>query len=180
MNSMQHAVGTGATITRVHPHPRLARMVCLWIGTRAWKTPRKAYKAQIGVTTRTMRLADSNTRQARWEATSTVAAAGLKHLTWRQLRRIVGLNPWGGQLLLRVKLHAISTYNPVTAGLGCPHQGCERIGRVDLYHVFWDCTAARTVRRICLVRMTAAGLRLAFFEEAIFAFVLHIVQLHKL
>ncbi|KAE8914527.1 hypothetical protein PF003_g1942 [Phytophthora fragariae] len=172
MKVMQREVGPGTRITRVHPHPRLARMVCLWIGTRVWRTPRKAYKAQIGAKARIKGLADSAMRQNKWAASNAGAAAGLKELSWHRLRRIVGLNPWGEQLLLRIKLHAISTYNPVTAGMGCPHQGCERIGRVDLQHMFWDCVAARTLREVLLGRWTAAGLKLKSFEEAIFALAL--------
>ncbi|KAE8968884.1 hypothetical protein PR003_g28826 [Phytophthora rubi] len=38
----------------------------------------------------------------------------------------------GEQLLLRVKHHALSTYNPVPAGLHCPHADCQRIGWADL------------------------------------------------
>ncbi|KAE8904742.1 hypothetical protein PF003_g11155 [Phytophthora fragariae] len=149
-------------------------MVCLWTGTRVWRTPRKAYKAQIGAKARIKGLADSAMRQNKWAASNAGAAAGLKELSWHRLRRIVGPNPWGEQLLLRIKLHAISTYgyNPVTAGMGCPHQGCERIGRVDLQHVFWDCVAARTLREVLLGRWAAAGLKLKSFEEAIFALAL--------
>ncbi|KAE8877885.1 hypothetical protein PF003_g37949 [Phytophthora fragariae] len=159
---MQAEVGTGTVITYVHPHPRLARMACLWVGNR------KAYKELLGAAKKDKGMALSTARQRKWTALSTAAATALEVLTWKRIRRIVGLNPWGEQLLIRVKLHAISVHNPVTAGLGCPHPGCERVGRVDLYHVFWECTAARQLREILIWRWKAAGLRLEPYEEAVF------------
>ncbi|KAE9267640.1 hypothetical protein PR003_g31709, partial [Phytophthora rubi] len=147
-------------------------MACLWAGNRRWKSTRKAYKKQLGAAKNDKGRALSTARQQKWAALSPAAATGLGSLTWKRIRRIVGLNPWGEQLLVRVKLHAISVFNPVTAGLGCPHTECERVGRVDLYHVFWECAAARRLREILICRWKVAGLRLESYEEAVLALAL--------
>jgi hypothetical protein len=75
-------------------------------------------------------------------------------------------------VLLRMKHHALSTYNPVSAGLHCPHAECIRAGKIDLYHVFWTCPAARRLRRILLDRWKGAGMQLEGIEHAIFSLTL--------
>ncbi|KAE9227275.1 hypothetical protein PF005_g4791 [Phytophthora fragariae] len=45
--AMQTEVGDGVLMSSVHPHPPLARMVCLWAGHRWWKQTRKQYKAVL-------------------------------------------------------------------------------------------------------------------------------------
>ncbi|KAE8980382.1 hypothetical protein PR003_g25770 [Phytophthora rubi] len=170
--AMQTEVGVGVRISEVHPHPLLARMVCLWAGHRRSNMTRKIYNAILlkpnvdkDVTLRTKRL-------AKWKYLNEAAAVGLEALSWTRVRRIVGLNPWGEQLLLRVKLHASSTYNPVSAGLDCPHPGCANSCRVDLFHIFWECPAAQELRAVLLTRWRVAGLRLGNYETAIFGLTL--------
>ncbi|KAE9181517.1 hypothetical protein PF005_g22858 [Phytophthora fragariae] len=36
VTQMQQAVGPATALTTVHPHPRLARMSCFWMGQRRW------------------------------------------------------------------------------------------------------------------------------------------------
>jgi hypothetical protein len=75
-------------------------------------------------------------------------------------------------MLLRVKHHALSVYDPVSAGLHCPHGACLNAGRVNLYHVFWTCPAANRLRTIFVDKWKAAGLRMESYERAIFALTL--------
>ncbi|OWZ07690.1 hypothetical protein PHMEG_00019883, partial [Phytophthora megakarya] len=76
------------------------------------------------------------------EIHSAPAAAGLEEMDFSQIRRIVALNPWGEQLLLRLKLHAFSMYDPTSATMRCPHLSCLRVTDITVYHVFWTCPAA--------------------------------------
>jgi hypothetical protein len=85
------------------------------------------------------------------------------------IRRVVGLNPWGEQLLYRLKHHALSAFNPGAAGLLCPHPECGRQGRIDLYHIFWCCPAAAQLRKILSRRWRAAGERGGDLEQEIFS-----------
>jgi hypothetical protein len=111
----------------------------------------------------------------KWSARRSDAAEGLGRLHWRKIRRIVGLTPWGAQLLFRVKHHALSVYDPISAGLNCPHATCGSAGRVDLMHVFWDCSAALQLRTLLLSRWAAAGLRLVTPERDFFSLSLDVV-----
>ncbi|OWZ00893.1 hypothetical protein PHMEG_00027822 [Phytophthora megakarya] len=89
-------------------------MVCLWVGRRRWEQPRHHYKRIIGKAGNQRALQDLQRRQLKWRRQDARSAAGLEQLHWKQLRRIVGLNPWGEQLLYRVKTQALSLYSPVT------------------------------------------------------------------
>nr|KAE8946346.1 hypothetical protein PF009_g4031 [Phytophthora fragariae] len=170
--AMQTEVGPTTTITEVLPHPRLARLVCLWAGKRRWKTPRRICKAKLRIRAEAKGTAIAATRQGRWAEMSKDAAAGITALAWKRIRRVVGLNPWGEQILLRIKLQAVSLFNPVTAGLGCPHADCVRLDRIDLHHVFWGCPAATELRASLINRWKSAGVKRTDFEEAIFSLTL--------
>ncbi|KAG7381106.1 hypothetical protein PHYPSEUDO_006482 [Phytophthora pseudosyringae] len=75
-----------------------------------------------------------------------------------------GAQPMGEQLLRRITLHALSVYNPVSAGLTSPHVQCIRAGQVDLHHV----PAATLLKGVLLVWWQSAGIRLRDYVEAIF------------
>ncbi|KAE8962212.1 hypothetical protein PR002_g29670 [Phytophthora rubi] len=79
--AMQTEVGTTTTITEVLPHPRLARLVCLWAGKRRWKTPRRIFKAKLRIRAEAKGTAIAATRQGRWAEMSKDAAAGSR--CWR-------------------------------------------------------------------------------------------------
>ncbi|KAG7381121.1 hypothetical protein PHYPSEUDO_006447 [Phytophthora pseudosyringae] len=147
---MQQEVGETTTVKYVHP--RLVRLVCLWAGRRRWKVSRKLFKAQINKRERTQGMGVGAKAQVKWCRHSSAAAIGLGQLRWHKLRRVVGLTPWGEQLIYRLKHHALSAYNPVSAGFHCPHPECVRRGRVDLYHIFWECPAAVRLRRVMTLR----------------------------
>ncbi|KAE9269165.1 hypothetical protein PR003_g31221, partial [Phytophthora rubi] len=170
--AMQTEVGPTTTITEVLPHPRLARLVCLWAGKRRWKTPRRIFKAKLRIRAEAKGTAIAATRQGRWAEMSKDAAAGITVLAWKRIRRVVGLNPWGEQILLRIKHQAVSLFNPVTAGIGCPHADCVRLDRIDLHHVFWGCPAATELRASLINRWKSAGVKRTDFEEAIFSLTL--------
>jgi ribonuclease HI len=110
--------------------------------------------------------------QAVWRTHSRDAATGLGLLPWRGLRRVLGLTPWSEQLLFRLKHHALSAYNPVSAGFHCPHPECAKVARVDLYHIFWLCPAAARLRKVMLERWQSAGLRTDSYETAFFSLTL--------
>jgi hypothetical protein len=85
------------------------------------------------------------------------------------VRRVVGLTPWGEQILLRVKHHALSAYDPTSAGLHCPHQTCQKDARLDLHHIFWTCPAARRLSEMLIKRWRSAGLKMDDYEAAFFS-----------
>jgi hypothetical protein len=167
--SLQRLVGVTAKVTYVHPHPRLARMVCLWAGRRRWKITRKNYKEQISARDRATGKRIRDKALSKWHSQSVTAATGLKAIRWGALRRIVGLTPWGEQLLFRLKHHAVSAYNPVSAGFHCPHPECVRKDRVGLHHIFWSCPAAGRLRQVLTRRWRSAGLRPVDLETAFFS-----------
>lgn len=169
LDATQRVVGPETKVATVHPHPRISRIVSLWAGDRRWKTPRKTYKHLIRKHTDQQSREHSRAQQRKWHQENGLVATGLDSLAWKRIRRVVGLNPWGEQILLRLKHHAASIYNPVSAGLDCPHSDCARLGRVDLAHVFWSCPAAAHLRAVLVDRWKAAGLRLPGYEQAIFS-----------
>ncbi|KAG3250215.1 hypothetical protein PI124_g5143 [Phytophthora idaei] len=57
MQILQDGHSTGTKIAYLHPHPRLTRLVCLWVGRRRWSQPRSAYKHKINSGSRTRVLA---------------------------------------------------------------------------------------------------------------------------
>jgi hypothetical protein len=147
---MQCEIGEMPLVVHVHPHPRLARMVCLWAGRRRVAVSRQHFKKKLHQKTRKRGKQLRDRAMSRWAEHSAEAAAGLELLHWSSIRRVVGLTPWGAQLLLRLKHHALSTYDPVSAGLHCPHPQCVRAGRLNLRHVFWTCPAAESLRATLL------------------------------
>ncbi|KAE8884879.1 hypothetical protein PF005_g3796 [Phytophthora fragariae] len=172
VENMHTAAGTATTLTAVHPHPRLSRIVCLWVGKRRWATSRRVYRRFLTHQRTKKCIGMSTVKAERWRTSSPHIAHGLADITWRRIRRVIGLNPWGEQLLLRIKHHAISVYNPVSEGLSCPHASCSRTTRTDLTHVFWTCPAAQVLRGVLLKRWQSAGLRLIDTEHAIFSLTL--------
>jgi hypothetical protein len=169
---MQRLVGEATAVKYVHPHPRLARMVCLWAGRRSWKVSRKRYKEQLSARDRASGLMIRDKARGKWQSHSEAAANGLNAIRWSTLRRIVGLTPWGEQLLFRMKHHAVSAYNPVSAGFHCPHPECVRRDRVGLHHIFWPCPAAGRLRQLLIRRWRSAGLRIEDYEPAFFSLTL--------
>ncbi|OWZ02758.1 reverse transcriptase [Phytophthora megakarya] len=117
---IKQILGDGVQVRHVNPHPALSCMICLWVGNRRWVLPRRLFRQRIATASRSRGLHSRNRRADKWEQQSTAAVAGLKMLEWNRLRRIVGLGPWGEQLLLRLKLQAFSLYDPVRAQVGCP------------------------------------------------------------
>jgi len=166
--AMQQQVGTTRIIS-VHPHPQLARMVCMWAGPRRWTATRQHFKRQLNLRRSERGITRRDQAHRKWKSHSTGAATGLEMLHWKKVRRVVGLTPWGEQLLLRVKHHALSVYNPIAAGLHCPHDECARAGSITLHHIFWTCPAAGSLRALLVKRWKTAGLRLEDYERAIFS-----------
>jgi len=171
-HQVQRLVGEHTTVERVHPHPRLARVVYLWVGRRRKTVSRHLFKARIAKKDRERGTGLITKAKDRWASHSSSAAEGLDLLHWRKIRRVVGLTPWGSQLLFRLKHHALSVYDPISAGCHCPHDSCSRAGRVNLFHVFWDCPAVKTIRSVFLSRWRSAGLRLDNPEKAFFSLTL--------
>ncbi|KAE8905163.1 hypothetical protein PF005_g9008 [Phytophthora fragariae] len=140
-------LGTGRTLRWVHPHPRVSRLVCLWTGNMKWMGIRSCYKILLATRSRRKATVTTKVAQNKWTDENHKAAHGLDKLQWASIRRTVGLNPWGEQLLYRIKQHARSTYNPVSAGMSCPHAICVRVGKVDLFQNFWACPVAHRMRQ---------------------------------
>lgn len=79
----------------VHPHPQISRMVYLWIGKHRWTTSKKAYFQILQAHDQRRAMQKCEQAQTRWRAMSQPVASGLAVLKWPQIRKIVGLNPWG-------------------------------------------------------------------------------------
>jgi hypothetical protein len=166
---VQRVVGDHIKVVQVHPHPRLSRMTILWAGRRQVPLTRRHFKSRMSQRDRERGKRLRARAKDKWSSHSGSAAEVLDLLHWRAVRRVVGVTPWASQLLLRLKHHALSAYDPVSAGLHCPHASCLREGRVNLYHVFWDCAAAKL---LLLYRWTSVGLRIVDAEKALFSLTL--------
>jgi hypothetical protein len=81
----------------------------------------------------------------------------------------VGLNPWGEQVLYRLKHHALSAFNSGAAGLLCPHPECCSLGRIDFYHIFCSCPAAAKLRKVLYRRWHTPGVAGGDLEQEIFS-----------
>ncbi|GMF51301.1 unnamed protein product [Phytophthora fragariaefolia] len=153
------------TVIEVHPRPSVGRLVCLWAGSRRWKWPRREYKQRVADASGKRGRSILKEREANW---SGAAAAGLEILEWRRLRRIVGLSPWGEQLLQRLKLHAYSTYDAKHGTIGWPHERCVHVPDITLHHVFWECEAAVRLRRFLLHPWRRLGMKEEGLQKAVF------------
>jgi len=109
---------------------------------------RRKLKEYIAHNSRSHGLRQGDSRAAAWADNSSAAAAGLNKLEWLRIRRILGLGPWGEQVLYRLKARAYSMYDMRNGRRRCPHAGCEHEVDVDLYHVFWTCPAALHLRAV--------------------------------
>lgn len=81
----------------------------------------------------------------------------------------MGLGPWGEQLLLKLKWYTLLHYDAAHQKIGCPHNGCVHLADTDLYHVFWDCPAARTLRQLMTRTWLTLGIKSSAIEHAIFS-----------
>eukprot|EP00644_Phytophthora_capsici_P002167 jgi/Phyca11/114737/e_gw1.27.439.1 len=111
-------------VSSVHPHPSRGRLVSLWTGVQVWSFARKHFRAWLSAAPRRRGSVSLLRRAAKWKEADAKAADGLSALEWRRIRRIVGIGPWGEQILLRLKLYAFSLYDPITGRSGCPHSTC--------------------------------------------------------
>ena len=109
---LQMAVAPSVKLQYVHPHPALTRMVCLWVGRRRWSRSRAHFEQAAAAASRRRGWKERTHRMKDWRHAGAAAAAGVASLEWKRLRRILGLNGWGEQLLYRVKTKAFSLYDP--------------------------------------------------------------------
>eukprot|EP00644_Phytophthora_capsici_P018957 jgi/Phyca11/132647/e_gw1.196.8.1 len=108
----------------IHPHPKICRLVSLWTKVAVWQPERQYYRERILMNKWARAEKSKAKRTAKWFGASRAAALGLQKLEWKRLRRVVGVGPWGEQILLRLKLYAFSLYDPSSGHLGCPHETC--------------------------------------------------------
>jgi hypothetical protein len=79
----QELLGARGEITYLHPHPRLARMVCLWAGSRRWTLSRRHFKHQLGAADRDTGRTTLLKSAQQWRRHSAHAAKGLDQLHWK-------------------------------------------------------------------------------------------------
>ncbi|KAG2951576.1 hypothetical protein PC116_g15616 [Phytophthora cactorum] len=108
VTQLQATLHPGVTVVDVHPHPRVSRLMCLWVGARRWAISRRRYKHALMRAWQRQDKGQVERRVHKWKALSCHAAAGLKDPSWPRIRQIVGLTPWGEQLLYRLKLQVSS------------------------------------------------------------------------
>eukprot|EP00644_Phytophthora_capsici_P006682 jgi/Phyca11/103650/e_gw1.8.793.1 len=149
-NAVHHHIDPNIKVRQVRPHPIVSRLAGCWDHANTWRPKRKLIRTMLTRTSRRTGIRSLQRRRERWNEASRAAATGLDSLEWRRLRRIVGVGPWGEQLLIRLKLHAFSVYDPTTGHNGCPHDACISEGTVDLVHVFWTCPGAAHLRHVFL------------------------------
>ncbi|KAE8903634.1 hypothetical protein PF003_g12260 [Phytophthora fragariae] len=145
-------------------------MVCLWAGKRNWTTGKRTYKQLLAATTHEKSAKRAMAKStAKWDAMSPEVAKGLAHPKWGSIRRIVGLNPWGGT-------------TPATDQAPRPFslQSCLRRPRVSAPSVhqdgqggptpcFLDVSGSRQLRHQFIALWASAGLSLDEAEEAVFS-----------
>jgi hypothetical protein len=159
----------------VHPHIHLSRRVSLWITGRRRRHSRRHYKSFVQHAANRRGLEQVRLRARKWAESSPHAAAGLATLEWKRIRRILGLGPWGEQILYRLKARAFSLYDVRNERQGCPHASCLHEADVDLFHVFWTCPAARQLRTVFVSPWTQLRLPGREIEAAVFGLELPIV-----
>ncbi|KAE9096703.1 hypothetical protein PF005_g11960 [Phytophthora fragariae] len=147
---LRKAASPDVQMQHVHPHPQVARMVQLRMAGRQKAYPRRHYKRYLTQTSRRKAEDQLRRRAGMWQDGSRQAADGLGMLEWKRIRRILGLGPWGGQPLYRLKTRALSIYDVRNGKLGCLHAQCTHDLEVDAYHLFWSCPAARKLRTVNL------------------------------
>jgi ribonuclease HI len=156
-------------ILRVHPHPALSRQVSLWLAGRRRPWRRQHYKHYVRHAGIRRGLRVETSRADKWKTSSAAAATGLAMLEWKRIRRVLGLGPWGEQVLYRLKARAFSVYDVRNDRLGCPHDRCVHEGDVDIYHVFWTGPAARQLRKTFITPWKRLGLEGSTEEHACFS-----------
>jgi hypothetical protein len=112
---IQHVNRAMGMVQFVHPHPRLSGMICLCAGQRRWAPRARHFKTNLARQAVRQGRRKAARASIKWRTQSHEVAEGLALLQWRELRRVMGLTPWSEQVLLRLKHHALSTYNPVSA-----------------------------------------------------------------
>ncbi|OWZ13403.1 reverse transcriptase [Phytophthora megakarya] len=103
-----------ARVVYQHPHPLLSRLVCLWVGKRRWTQKRAHFKRAIAKASKQRCFTAKAERENNWRVTGGSIGAIISGLEWKRLRRILGLNARGEQLLFRNRHGALSTWNPIT------------------------------------------------------------------
>ncbi|EGZ13047.1 hypothetical protein PHYSODRAFT_413397, partial [Phytophthora sojae] len=111
-------------IFAVYPHPKLSRLVCVRAGRARKKLRRRHYKDAARTAPRRRGARGTTNRQATWVSDSEEIGRALQTYSWADIRKIVGVSPWGEQLLFRIKQRAFSRYDPVNRCPGCPMEEC--------------------------------------------------------
>jgi hypothetical protein len=86
----QELIDTRGSLTHIHPHPRLARMVYLWAGARRWAFTRRQIKRCLVTAAMAKGRAGIHKAELKWQRHSAPTAAGLAKLHWRMIRLVVG------------------------------------------------------------------------------------------
>ncbi|OWZ02128.1 hypothetical protein PHMEG_00026360 [Phytophthora megakarya] len=94
-------------------------MVHLWTGCRRWRQTRQGYKHGAISTQRRRGLRDVSRRKEDWITENVVIDQGLSTLKWTHIRKMVGIPPWGEQLLFRLKHRALTRWDPIAQHPGC-------------------------------------------------------------
>lgn len=139
------------------------------MGHRRWSRRRSELKARAAAASVRRGTINLDERAAKWNEQNGEAALGMGKLEWNRIRRVIGLSPWGEQVLLRLKWHALSLYDAKHGKTGYPHGQCVHRHDVTLQHVFWDYAAASSLRRHFLHAWRRLGLRDTGLGRAIFS-----------
>ncbi|OWY92089.1 reverse transcriptase, partial [Phytophthora megakarya] len=118
---------------------------------RRWVLLRRHYRDMVGASSIRRDSLKLAKRSDRWNKLSLRAAEGFSRLEWKRVQRVVGIRPWREQILLRLKLHAFSTYDSSRGQVGCPQRSCISQKSINLHHIFWTCPEMRRLRKFFLV-----------------------------
>ncbi|KAE9280594.1 hypothetical protein PR003_g27921, partial [Phytophthora rubi] len=167
-DAIKTIAGQEVKVLREHPHPHLSRLVYLRTAGRRRQHSRKHYKRYVRWAAARRGITQEQMRAEKWRKSSATAAEGLAKLEWKQIRRILGLGSRGEQVLYRLKAWAYSMYDVRNGRLGCPHEHCAHEVNVDVHHIFWECPAARKLRKVFVAQWQRLGMPTADMERACF------------
>ncbi|KAE8993651.1 hypothetical protein PR003_g20020 [Phytophthora rubi] len=79
-------LGPDRALGWVHPHPRVSRLVCLWVGKRRWSGSKAGYKTRIAARSRQKAAHTRQATKEKWMHANPTAAHGLEKVQWTSIR----------------------------------------------------------------------------------------------
>ncbi|OWZ11685.1 reverse transcriptase [Phytophthora megakarya] len=163
LNAIQGFAGIDVQITAVHPHPSLSRCVYLWACKKRWRQNRRGWKEAATAAARRRGVLEVSRRGTSWNIDSETIGTALDTVSWIGIRQLVGVSPWGEQLLHRIKFHAFTHWDSTEQCPGCCIQECNS-REVGVAHLFWACSGAKKLWGVFFAPWRSLGSPEWFFK----------------